>query len=30
VNKIPQATAGGTTSGGVHMDAIAMRAQVAF
>ncbi len=30
VNKIPQATAGGTTSGGVRINAIALRTQVAF
>jgi phosphate-selective porin OprO and OprP len=30
VNKIPQATAGGTTSGGVQINAIALRTQVAF
>ena len=30
VNKIPQTTAGGTTSGGVQINAIALRTQVAF
>lgn len=30
VNKIPQTTAGGTTSGGVSIDAVAMRAKVFF
>jgi len=30
VNKIPVATAGGTTSGGVRINAIALRTQVAF
>ncbi len=30
VNKIPQSTAGGTTSGGVVVNAIALRTQIAF